>query len=512
MDLSPTDEQVHLRDSLTRFLAKAASPERVREAEPLGFDRDVWDGLVGIERGGHGPARHPRRRRCRVGRPRRRRRARRLGHRPRTHRRVHGRGPPARLARRPRRCLARAGSSRAPRWSPSPYALPPPAPPRSCPGPRWPTPWSRSTATPVSSCSCRCGPTARRSRTSASAPLADVATTGGRPHRAGLGRPRPPRSTAALDEWRALTAGWFVGLARARSTSACSTPRTASSSACRSGRSRPCSTAWPTSPPTSTAPSCSPTRRCGRSTWATPSPSPFPSMAFWFAGETAERVAAAALHVHGGYGFMEEYDIQLYFRRAKATRLLLGDPRRELLRLADRLWSADGDRPPLTTKLEAAPGRPARRPRAPAASTSGSGPRSRRSAPRSATFLGRARHRRGDRAGLPHRHHPRLGPAPGHGRARAGSRPAGRSSTAAQGRSPLEMNALTEEMYLSGAPVDGLGIATHRGPHPAASTAPTGRRPTIIPRILSGEVIVSPRLLRARRRLRRGRVRHQGRA
>jgi len=28
-----------------------------------------------------------------------------------------------------------------------------------------------------------------------------------------------------------------------------------------------------------------------------------------------------------------------------------------------------------------------------------------------------------------------------------------------QGRSPLEMNALTEEMYLSGAPVDGLGVA-----------------------------------------------------
>src|SRR5690606_37173755 len=29
-----------------------------------------------------------------------------------------------------------------------------------------------------------------------------------------------------------------------------------------------------------------------------------------------------------------------------------------------------------------------------------------------------------------------------------------------QGRSPLEMNALTDEMYLSGAPVDGLGVAS----------------------------------------------------
>jgi len=64
----------------------------------------------------------------------------------------------------------------------------------------------------------------------------------------------------------------------------------------------------------------------------------FPSMAFWFAGDTAQRAAAWSLHVHGGYGFMEEYDIQLHFRRAKATRLVLGDPRRELQALAGRLW------------------------------------------------------------------------------------------------------------------------------------------------------------------------------
>src|SRR5699024_787006 len=31
----------------------------------------------------------------------------------------------------------------------------------------------------------------------------------------------------------------------------------------------------------------------------------FPHMAFWFAGDTAQRTASASLHVHGGYGFME---------------------------------------------------------------------------------------------------------------------------------------------------------------------------------------------------------------
>ena len=35
----------------------------------------------------------------------------------------------------------------------------------------------------------------------------------------------------------------------------------------------------------------------------------------------------AALHFHGGYGFMEEYDIQLYFRRAKARPLAARRPR-----------------------------------------------------------------------------------------------------------------------------------------------------------------------------------------
>lgn len=62
------------------------------------------------------------------------------------------------------------------------------------------------------------------------------------------------------------------------------------------------------------------------------------AFAFAFAGQTAEAAAAAALHYHGGYGCMVEYDIQLYFRRAKAARLVLGDPRRELQTVADRLF------------------------------------------------------------------------------------------------------------------------------------------------------------------------------
>jgi alkylation response protein AidB-like acyl-CoA dehydrogenase len=58
------------------------------------------------------------------------------------------------------------------------------------------------------------------------------------------------------------------------------------------------------------------------------------SVAFAVAAEAAQRAAAESLHFHGGYGFMLEYDIQLYFRRVKAWSLVLGDPAAELARVA----------------------------------------------------------------------------------------------------------------------------------------------------------------------------------
>ena len=65
-------------------------------------------------------------------------------------------------------------------------------------------------------------------------------------------------------------------------------------------------------------------------------------MAFLFAASAAQDTSAAALHVHGGYGFTLEYDVQLYLRRAKAWPLVLGDPRRGTLQLADALFGATG--------------------------------------------------------------------------------------------------------------------------------------------------------------------------
>jgi alkylation response protein AidB-like acyl-CoA dehydrogenase len=66
-------------------------------------------------------------------------------------------------------------------------------------------------------------------------------------------------------------------------------------------------------------------------------------MAFLFCAEVAFRVAADSLHLHGGYGYTLEYDIQLYFRRAKAWPLALGDPKEGYQELAALLFEHEED-------------------------------------------------------------------------------------------------------------------------------------------------------------------------
>jgi alkylation response protein AidB-like acyl-CoA dehydrogenase len=65
-------------------------------------------------------------------------------------------------------------------------------------------------------------------------------------------------------------------------------------------------------------------------------------MAYAYTTALAERVTAGALHLHGGIGYTLEHDIQLYFRRAKAWPLMLGDPRRELATVATRTFGVVG--------------------------------------------------------------------------------------------------------------------------------------------------------------------------
>lgn len=50
------------------------------------------------------------------------------------------------------------------------------------------------------------------------------------------------------------------------------------------------------------------------------------SLAFGFSSQSARQAAYRSLHYHGGYGFMLEQDIQLYFRRATAWPAQYGEP------------------------------------------------------------------------------------------------------------------------------------------------------------------------------------------
>jgi alkylation response protein AidB-like acyl-CoA dehydrogenase len=62
------------------------------------------------------------------------------------------------------------------------------------------------------------------------------------------------------------------------------------------------------------------------------------NMSYWWSAKTADETTRRAVHTFGGYGVTLEYDLQLYFRRAKAWPLVLGDPQDQLAEAGRRLW------------------------------------------------------------------------------------------------------------------------------------------------------------------------------
>jgi alkylation response protein AidB-like acyl-CoA dehydrogenase len=68
------------------------------------------------------------------------------------------------------------------------------------------------------------------------------------------------------------------------------------------------------------------------------------ALACGFATDAARQASDRSLHYHGGYGFMLEYDVQLYFRRATAWPAVFGEPATMYARgSAERLLSAGGE-------------------------------------------------------------------------------------------------------------------------------------------------------------------------
>lgn len=65
------------------------------------------------------------------------------------------------------------------------------------------------------------------------------------------------------------------------------------------------------------------------------------TMAFLYQSSVAQLTTRESLQFHGGYGYTLEYDIQLYFRRAKAWPLSLGDPSLAYRRLAVEMFAPE---------------------------------------------------------------------------------------------------------------------------------------------------------------------------
>lgn len=68
------------------------------------------------------------------------------------------------------------------------------------------------------------------------------------------------------------------------------------------------------------------------------------AMAFAFASRTAEAATYDAIHVHGGYGFMLESDVQLHYRRARGWARVWGDAEAGDRRAAGARYATTGGR------------------------------------------------------------------------------------------------------------------------------------------------------------------------
>jgi alkylation response protein AidB-like acyl-CoA dehydrogenase len=82
-----------------------------------------------------------------------------------------------------------------------------------------------------------------------------------------------------------------------------------------------------------------------RAAWRKDSGAPYgheASMAKLFASETAMRVTTDAIQVHGGYGFIKEYQVERHFRDAKITQIYEGTSQIQKLVVARHLLAAAG--------------------------------------------------------------------------------------------------------------------------------------------------------------------------
>jgi alkylation response protein AidB-like acyl-CoA dehydrogenase len=199
------------------------------------------------------------------------------------------------------------------------------------------------------------------------------------------------------------------------------------------------------------------------------------SAALSWCGEQADRAATWSLHVHGGYGFMVEYAVHLYVKRAKAVRLAAGRPVDELVETARRRW--DAEPAPASDRTEVDP----------EAIDFSLGPDTEAFRGDVRAFI--AEHLTDEVVERAHA----TGTMHDWGLHRAlvdaGYLSAGwPAEVGGGGRSALDVTTLQQELFAAGAPVDGMGIASMV----AATLLIQGnewQKAEVLPRILRGEIL-----------------------
>jgi len=171
-----------------------------------------------------------------------------------------------------------------------------------------------------------------------SAPLADIDIAGGAELASGTAATGAFES--ALDEWLVLTASALVGMGAAAHENVCryAAERRAFGGVIGGyqGVAHPLAEAA--------------TRLDGarllaqKAAWALDTRDPrrreLAALAFAFASETAEGATYQAIHFHGGYGFMLEHDVQLFYRRARGWARVWGSADDAYRRAAAARYSA----------------------------------------------------------------------------------------------------------------------------------------------------------------------------
>ena len=204
MNLGLSEDQLAIQDAFTRLFVRECPPAVVRAAEPLGFDRSVWDRLVEMGAPGMGGGRRRRRGGHAVG-PGGRGRGGGTCHCPGAPHRAHGRGagPPGRRrggGRRHRHHLPAAGPAR---WNVAP------GPGRGDRRRRDRRRRRRARGRAFAGAGCGTPQPRRRTHRRSFGP-------GGRSHRAGPGRRLRPRPRRMEDAHLCRTGGDFRGRPAAR--------------------------------------------------------------------------------------------------------------------------------------------------------------------------------------------------------------------------------------------------------------------------------------------------------